>query len=612
MMPSRRVRVVFVLALLVAAFPASDPAPAGAADGEISTFAGSAALCWPDTTAACGDGGPAIGAALAYPVGLAADATGNLYVADGMFGLRVRMVAPGGTISTVAGTGAFRSTGDGGPATAATFESPGGLAVDAAGNLFIADVAANRVRRVDAASGVITTVAGTGLSGSSGDGGPATDARLDLPSDVAVDAAGNLFIAEFDGERVRRVDASTGVITTVVGTGGTCGALAGPCGDGGQASAAGLDSPSGVAVDAAGNLYVAEYNGRRVRKVDPQGVISRFAGTGALGSAGDEGPAADATFEQPDGLAVDPAGNVFIADRLAAVVRRVDASGTITTVVGDGASCDDLAGSCGDGGPATAAQLKFAAAVAIDRHGNGYVAEQSRPRVRRVEGLASPGISGSGYRLVASDGGSSRSGTRGSSGRRGRWRWPGRSWGWRRRRRVGAIGWWRRTGDLLVRGRGVLRVDGGDGAGPADRGDGVDADGSGLLAGGVGRGIFSFGDAGFFGSTGAMALARPIVGMASTPTGRGYWLVASDGGSSRSGTRGSSGRRGRWRWPGRSWGWPRRRRVGAIGWWPRTGDLLVRGRGVLRVDGGDGAGPADRGDGVLVVGPGRRPGNGRR
>ena len=218
-------------------------------------------------------------------------------------------------------------TGDSGPAVEARLYAPKGVAVDAAGNLYIADVGNHRIRRVDP-SGIITTIAGIGERGFAGDGGPAIEARLYAPKGVAVDAAGNLYIADTRNQRIRRVDPS-GIITTIAGTGERSFA-----GDDGPAVEARLDHPFGVAVDAAGNLYIADTFNQRIRRVDPSGTISTFAGTGIFGFSGDGGPAVEARLDNPTGVAVDAAGNLYIADQQNHRIRRVDPSGTITTFAG--------------------------------------------------------------------------------------------------------------------------------------------------------------------------------------------------------------------------------------------------------------------------------------
>ncbi len=255
---------------------------------------------------------------------MAADGAGNLFIAD-RFNHRIRKVDSAGVITTVAGTGDYGFSGDGGPAVQAQLTQPRGVALDGAGNLFIADTINHRIRKVDAA-GVITTVGGTGDYGFSGDGGPATAAQLYKPNGVAVDGAGNLFIADGGHYRVRKVDAA-GVITTVAGTGPF-----GFGGDGGPAVQAALSNPWGVAVDGGGNLFIADWGNSWIHKVDAAGVITTVAGTGDYGFSGDGGPAVDARLNAPAGVALDGAGNLFIADWGNHLVRK------LTPVGGSGTS----------------------------------------------------------------------------------------------------------------------------------------------------------------------------------------------------------------------------------------------------------------------------------
>jgi sugar lactone lactonase YvrE len=214
-----------------------------------------------------------------------------------------------GIITTVAGNGIPGYSGDGGPATSASLSGPSGVVVDATGNLLIADSSNYRIRRVDASTGIITTVAGNGIRGFSGDGGPATSASLS-PIGVAVDATGNLFIADTGNHRIRRVDESTGIITTVAGNG-----IRGFSGDGGPATSASLNYPTGVAVDGSGNLFIADAANNRIRWVDAStGIITTVAGNGMPDYSGDGGPATSASLNGPSGVVVDAAGNLFIAD----------------------------------------------------------------------------------------------------------------------------------------------------------------------------------------------------------------------------------------------------------------------------------------------------------
>jgi trimeric autotransporter adhesin len=361
--------------------------------GTITSVAGTGAPGY------AGDNGPATQALLNGPFDLTFDAAGNLYVVD-TYNDRVRKVSADGTITTVAGTGQLGFSGDNGKATAAQLKLLGGVVVDGAGNLFIADLYNHRVRKVTP-DGIITTYAGSGpvdatshlgddaqKGGFSGDNGPATDARLNAPAGLAVDARGNLFIADYSNHRVRKV-APDGIITTVAGTG-----TPGFSGDSGKATDARLNGPVGLAVDSAGNLFVTEYSGNhRVRKVDAvTGIITTVAGNGHPGSSGDNGPATAAGMDAFD-VAVDSAGNLFIADGYR--VRKVDAvTGMITTVAGNGKQLY-----AGDGGLATDTGLRGPTGLAIDAGGNLLISDRSFPpaspyneRVLKVFGVAAPGL----------------------------------------------------------------------------------------------------------------------------------------------------------------------------------------------------------------------------
>jgi uncharacterized repeat protein (TIGR01451 family) len=334
-------------------------------DGVIQTIAGIG------TQGPSGDGAPATSAQLSYPHGVSMDADGSLYIADTSNG-RIRKVTPDGVIHTVAGTGLFGFSGDGGPATSALLRQPQTVVVSD-GSLYIADYNNGRVRKVTP-DGVIHTVAGTGSFGFSGDGGPATSARFNAPLGIAVEAGGNLYIADNYNGRVRKVTPD-GVIQTVVGRDTN-----GFSGDGGPAASALFNSPFGIAVDTAGNLYIADYMNNRVRKVTPDRVISTVAGNGIFGFAGDGGPATSAQLRSPTSVAVDAAGNLYIGDRGNNRVRKVTPDGVIRTIAGDGSE-----GFRGDGGPATSASLSsLIYGITVDAGGNLYIADLGTGRVRKV------------------------------------------------------------------------------------------------------------------------------------------------------------------------------------------------------------------------------------
>ena len=325
-----------------------------------------------------GDGGPALQASLQNPYALIPDRARNLYIAD-YNNHRIRRVAPDGVITTVAGTGTAGFSGDNGPATAAQLNRPYGLALDAAGNLYIADSYNHRIRRVTPA-GVITTVAGTGTAGYSGDNGPASSARLYYPYGITLDAAANLYIGENGNNRVRKVTPE-GVITTAAGTG-----VNGFSGDGGPSTSAQLSNPMGVEVDPTGNLYIADYGNHRVRRVGTDGVISTMAGSGVRGYGGDGGPAASAQMDNPRSLALDGAGNLYIADTGNECIRRVTRAGTISTLAGRA-----WYGFSGDGGSASQAKLSAVRGVAVDAAGEVYIADTFNHRIRRVISSATGG-----------------------------------------------------------------------------------------------------------------------------------------------------------------------------------------------------------------------------
>ena len=333
---------------------------------------------------------------MAHPFGIEVDGDGNVYIADTENG-RIRKVdASTGIISTIAGTGDQDDGGDGGPATQAHLDGPHGVAFDAAGNLYIADAWSKRIRKVDAATGTISTIAGTGERGYGGDGGPATQAYLNHPRGVAVDGVGNLYIADDDNHRIRKVDAATGTISTLAGTTEVR--------DGGPATQAHLIHPLGVAVDADGHVYIADTENHRIRRVDAStGTISTFAGTGESGDGGDGGPASQAQLSEPEAVAVDGAGNLYIADSANQRIRRVDATtGTISTIAGSGHW--DYGG---DGGPATEAHLRHPRGVAVDGDGNLYISDSGNHCIRKVDAATGTisTIAGTGEWGYSGDGG---------------------------------------------------------------------------------------------------------------------------------------------------------------------------------------------------------------
>jgi len=336
------------------------------AQGTINTYAGSDALF-------AGGGQPATSAQLVNPDNMAFDAQDNLYFSDSGLSMVLKVSAATGVISVVAGNGLSSGGGDGGLAVGASLGNPQGLAFDSSGNLYIADEANNNVRKVDT-NGIITTVAGGGGASGLGDGGLATQAGLSWPTGVAIDKAGDLYIAEYANNRIRMVAAGTGIISTIAGTGPT-----GYSGDGGPATKATFTYPTGVAVDSSGNVYVADSDNCVIRKISPSGIISTVAGNGpTFGYGGDNGPATEAQLGSIGGVAIDASGNLYIADTGNERIRYVSASGIITTIAGTGAI-----GFSGDGSPATGATLDDPAAVAVDSSGAVYVADMANNRIRR-------------------------------------------------------------------------------------------------------------------------------------------------------------------------------------------------------------------------------------
>lgn len=367
--------------------------------GEITTVAGGVQFF--------GDGGSALSAGFNFGAvesqfggTVAIDGAGNFYVADHR-NHRVRRVDQSGIITTIAGTGLRGFSGDNNLAIRAALNNPNCVALDSAGNLLIADTDNKRIRRVDLQTGIISTIAG---GGTGGDGGLATEADLFSPSYVIADPAGNVLFSDFQSHRVQRIDAQTGILTTIAGTG-----VEGFSGDGGPATQARLTKPFGLALDSTGNLFIADGFNHRIRRVDTQGRITTYAGDGADGDfnqgrfRGDGGLATAASLGVPTALALDAVGNLFIADFFNSRVRRINANSLIIdTFAGNGGS-----GFVGDGGPATQAEINDVTGVAIDGAGNLFLTDVGSDRVRRVDAQTSTinTVAGSGRQTFQGDGG---------------------------------------------------------------------------------------------------------------------------------------------------------------------------------------------------------------
>ena len=390
-----------------------------------------------------GDGGAATEASFVLPEFVVQDPSGNVYISD-LFAHRIRKVTPAGIISTYAGTGISGYSGDGGPATSAMLRGPTGLTIDSAGNLIIADQGNERVRQIDT-SGIITTIAGNGVAGYSGDGGPATEASLNGPWGVTLDAAGNLYITDILNQVVREVD-TPGIITTFAGNG-----VAGYSGDGGPATEASLNFPRGMVLDTTGNLYIADTFNHRVRIVNTAGNINTFAGNGNIGFSGDGGLATSARIGNPRGLAF-LGGALYISNAGSARIRAVtlttgiintfagsffgfdgdghallstqffaptglwfDASGNLLVVdsfngrlreLAGGVATTTAGGFIGDAGPATLASLVGPANIAFDTAGNYYIADTTGNRIRKVNTMGQIStVAGTGVSGYTGDGG---------------------------------------------------------------------------------------------------------------------------------------------------------------------------------------------------------------
>lgn len=323
-----------------------------------------------------GDGGLATSAELAQPVAVARDGSGNIYISD-QGNHRIRKITfSTGAIATIAGSSTSGYSGDGGAATSAKLYYPSGIAVDGSGNVYFADQGNHRIRKITASTGVITTIAGTGTFGFSGDGGAATSAMINNPVGVAVDGSGNVYFSDQYNQRIRKINASTGNISTIAGTG-----TYSYSGDGGAATSATFQNPAGIRIDASGNIYIADLFNHVVRKITAStGVISTIAGTGTAGFSGDGAAATSANLNYPTDVSFDDSANLYISVQYSHRIRKVSAStGYISSVAGTG-----TAGYSGDGGPATAAQINYPTGIATDGGGNIYIADRENHRIRFV------------------------------------------------------------------------------------------------------------------------------------------------------------------------------------------------------------------------------------
>jgi len=345
----------------------------------VTTVAGNGAASF------SGDGGQATSAAMNHPRGVAFDASGNMYIADEL-NHRIRRVTPGGVITTFAGNGTAGFSGDGVLAPNAQLNQPEDVLADASGNIYIADSGNHRIRKISP-GGTISTIAGTGTFGFNGDNQAAVNAQLNRPVSIALDASGNLYIADASNHRVRKMTTS-GTITTVAGNG-----VQGYSGNGGSATSARLRFPVGIALDSANNLYIADAGNHVVREVTAGGIIFNAAGNGTGagtdtgGFSGDGGAAVSARLNTPEDVVVDSAGTLFIADTANYRIRKVTSNGTISTVAGTG-----FDGFSGDGGSALAATFNLPWAVAMNASGALFVGDMFNNRIRRISGAGAPAL----------------------------------------------------------------------------------------------------------------------------------------------------------------------------------------------------------------------------
>jgi sugar lactone lactonase YvrE len=322
-----------------------------------------------------GDGGPATAAQLYHPRAVAFDRLGNWYIADAM-NQRIRKIDTAGVIRTIGGNGVQGYGGDGGPALQASFNQPHGVAVDSRGNVYVADSGNDRIRVIDT-RGMVRTLAGNGLPGSGGDGGPAAEAQVKDPKSLFMAPNDQLYFADTGNNRVRKINLGTGTISNVAGV-----IRAGSDGDGGAAIRAALNSPRGVWVTG-GNVYIADSDNHKIRRVDRDGIITTVAGNGQPGWTGDGGAATSASLNDPRAVAVDSEGRIFIGEEAGGRIRRVERNGEINTIAGNG-----TAGFAGDGGAAAGAVFDHMRAMALDRSGRLWIADTSNNRVRVILGAA--------------------------------------------------------------------------------------------------------------------------------------------------------------------------------------------------------------------------------
>ena len=355
----------------------------------ITTIAGNGIGIYGDSVH---DGGPATNAEVRLPEGLCLDNKGNIYIAEAGNN-RVRKIdAFTGIITTIGGTGMHGFSGDNGPATAAEFVSPEAVFTDTAGNVYIADGGNSRIRKITVATGIVTSIAGSGPSGlsgggDSGDGGPATNARINGPTGLCLDKSGNIYLADWGNNKIKKIDAATGIIATVAGNGSAV-----YPGDGLQATNVGISGPIQVFVDNFGDMFICDEYNHAVRRVSATtNIINTIAGNGAAGFSGDGGPATNAELYLPVGVFVDKQQDIFIAEWGNGTIRKIAAlTGIIATVAGTGTR-----GFSGDGGPATNATLKCAD-VFLDKYGTIYIADYNNNRIRMVRdttlrvGVATP------------------------------------------------------------------------------------------------------------------------------------------------------------------------------------------------------------------------------